>query len=199
MTTLSDLLRDSDPAGYEPRRTERTRRELRQRIVHTPVTPEHSGRRALLTAALVGVALVGLAAGGRYWPRLSMDAAAAVRFEVRLAEERPAEGLRAVATAGRTIYLHREAVVTNSDIAVARVSPGDTASTFNVAVTFNAEGAEKMRRASEQHIGRPMAILIDGEIVMAPVVRDTITASAVITGSFSREDAERIVAGIIGR
>jgi hypothetical protein len=34
---------------------------------------------------------------------------------------------------------------------------------------------------------------------MAPVVRAPITSSAVITGDFSRAEAERIVAGIIGR
>jgi hypothetical protein len=199
MTRLSDLLHAADPLGYEPRRTEQTRRQLRQRIVNAPATVEDSGRRTLLTAVLVGLALVGMAVGGRYWPGLSMDAVAAVRFEVRLAEERPAQGLRAVSTAGRTIFLHEEAVVTNSDIVGARMSSADTASTFNVTVTFSADGAAKMLQATEQHIGRPMAILIDGEIVMAPVVRAPITSSAVITGDFSRAEAERIVAGIIGR
>jgi preprotein translocase subunit SecD len=63
----------------------------------------------------------------------------------------------------------------------------------------NADGAAKMLRASQSHIGRPLAILIDGEVVMAPVVRSPIRTSAVITGSFTRAEAERIVAGIPGR
>ena len=41
-----------------------------------------------------------------------------------------------------------------------------------------------------------MAILIDGEVVMAPTVRVPIGASAVISGDFSKAEAERIINGI---
>ena len=200
MTMLSNLLREADPLIGESRRNDEARRLRRQRILDTPPVAD-TGRRALVTAALVGLALVGIAVGGRYWTRLSMDAVAAVRFEVRLAEENPADGLReaVVSAAGRRIYLHQETVVTNSDITEARLTSGETASTFNVIVTFNAEGAAKMLRATEGHIGRPMAILIDGDVVMAPVVRGAITTSAIISGNYPRAEAERIVAGIVGR
>ena len=40
------------------------------------------------------------------------------------------------------------------------------------------------------------AILIDGEVVMAPVIRSAISNSALITGTFTRADAERIADGI---
>ena len=56
----------------------------------------------------------------------TVDLRAAVRFEVRLAEDNPAGGLQAARVGtDRTIYLHPEAIVTNSDIATARVVPGD--------------------------------------------------------------------------
>jgi preprotein translocase subunit SecD len=41
-----------------------------------------------------------------------------------------------------------------------------------------------------------VAILIDGQVVMAPVVRASLGASATITGNFTRAQAERIVNGI---
>jgi preprotein translocase subunit SecD len=41
-----------------------------------------------------------------------------------------------------------------------------------------------------------MAVLVDGRVVMAPVVRSPISGSAVITGNFTRADAERIAEGI---
>ena len=41
-----------------------------------------------------------------------------------------------------------------------------------------------------------MAILIDGQVVMAPVLRTPISASAVVTGNFTKAEAERIVNGI---
>jgi SecD/SecF fusion protein len=56
-----------------------------------------------------------------------------------------------------------------------------------------------MARASGSHVGRPLAILIDGEVVMAPVIRSAIGASALISGRFTRAEAERIVAGVVGR
>ena len=95
-------------------------------------------------------------------------------------------GLReaVISGSGRKIYLHPETVVTNSDIAQAEVIQGDGASTFNVSVTFNAGGAAKMLRASQNHIGRPLAILLDGEVVMAPVVRSAVSTSAMISGRY---------------
>jgi preprotein translocase subunit SecD len=124
--------------------------------------------------------------------------AAAIRFEVRLAEDRPARGLREAKVSGsdRSIYLHDEVIVTNSDIAVARVAPGLRPSEYNVVIEFNSSGAEKMSAATANHIGKPIAILLDGRVVMAPVLRTLISASARITGNFTRTQAERLVKGI---
>jgi preprotein translocase subunit SecD len=141
-------------------------------------------------------------AAGFYWLRSAVDvAAAAVRFEVRLAEESPAPGLREVVIpgTGRSIFLHEEAVVTNSDIIRAWVVQGDSRSTFSVSVEFNAEGTAKMLRATKGHIGRPVAILIDDEVVTVPVVRSPVSTSAIIGGKYTSAEAERIVAGIVGR
>jgi preprotein translocase subunit SecD len=68
-----------------------------------------------------------------------------------------------------------------------------------VLVQFNASGAEKMRVATGKHIGKPVAILIDSQVIMAPVLRSPIDTSAEITGNFTKADAERIVKGIIGK
>ncbi len=201
MKTLPELLRDADPLGYEPRRSAEERRMSRQGVLDSPRVGEELPRRRIVIVAVVAVTVLGIVAGFRYWSRVAVDVLAAVRFEVRLAEENPADGLReaVIAGAGRRIYLHQETVVTNSDIARAEVIPGDAASTFSVTVTFNRDGAAKMLRASRSHIGRPLAILVDGEVVIAPVVRSPITASATISGNYARAEAERIVAGMLGR
>jgi preprotein translocase subunit SecD len=130
---------------------------------------------------------------------------AAVRFEVRLAEEQAAPGLTAarVANSNRTVYLRPEVVVTNADIANSRVGPGGdrvppgaTPTQFWIYVQLTAEGADKMRRATMNHLGRPVAILIDGEVVSVPTVKSAIGAAAVISGDFTRADAERIAQGM---
>jgi preprotein translocase subunit SecD len=199
MKNLSGLLRDADPLGDEPRRNAHERRMSRDKVLASPRGIADFPRRRLVTAVVAGMVLLAFASGSRYRSQFAVDVVAAVRFEVHLAEERPAAGLREAAAsgAGRRIYLHPETVVTNSDIARAEMVQGDAA-TFSVSVVFNAEGAAKMSRATGNHIGRPLAILLDGEVVMAPVLRSAITTSAMISGRFTRAEAERIVAGIVG-
>ena len=122
---------------------------------------------------------------------------AAVRLEIRLAEERPASGLVVAATPGseRLIYLHPEVVLGNDDIAQSWVVD-DGSGKFGVGLEFLPEGAARLRQATAGHIGRPVAVLVDGRVVLAPVVRSAIDQSAVITGDFTRPEAERIANGV---
>jgi preprotein translocase subunit SecD len=155
-------------------------------------------RAPVFLAAALAVVVVLMILGARIWSDGGTALQAAVRFEVRLAETQPAPDLQPARIAGsnRTIYLYRDVVVTNDDISDSRVVPGDTPSQFSVAVTFNAAGTEKMRKATAGHIGGPVAILIDGDVVMAPTLRSPIGDSAVISGDFTRREAERIANGM---
>jgi preprotein translocase subunit SecD len=138
------------------------------------------------------------AAGSLLWVYGPARVLAAVRFEARLAEDRPIEGLvvAQVGDSGRLVYLHPEIVVSNDDIAQSWVVE-DPPGRFGVAVQLLPCGAERMRQATRGHVGRPMAMLVDGRVVMAPVVRSPIGDSAVVTGDFTRAEAERIAHGIV--
>ncbi|RPI53641.1 MAG: hypothetical protein EHM55_13230 [Acidobacteria bacterium] len=199
MKTVGELLRSADPLGYESSWSSQQRLAIEERVLASP----HAGsrtwlRRTWLTATATLVLIAGIAVA----PRFSSSALqAAVRFEVRLAEESPAPDLQPaiILPSGRAIYLHEEAVVTNADIAEANVVRGDSPSTFGVEVTFDAEGAEKMWIATGNHLGKPVAILVDGEIIAAPVVRSPIGDKAYLTGDYSRAEAERLAGGMIGQ
>lgn len=93
-------------------------------------------------------------------------------------------------------YLHSEVIVDNGDIGTARTIPGRNPSQYAVELKFYGSGTEKMRKASGNHIGKPVAIIIDGRVVVAPVVRSPIGDSALVTGHFTKAEAERIVHGI---
>jgi preprotein translocase subunit SecD len=56
-----------------------------------------------------------------------------------------------------------------------------------------------MRVATGKHIGRPIAFLLDGQVMIAPVLREPIDTSAEIDGNFTKANADRIVAGVIGK
>ena len=203
MKTVRDILQDADPLRQEPYQREGERDRLRQTVLAAAsdvATPSSAWFRAPVALVTAVVALiVGIAAvGSQIWSQGGTRLQAAVRFEVRLAEDHPAAGLREARIAGsdRVVYLHQEIIVTNDDIAQSRVVQGDGASHFGVGVEFNAAGAEKMRHATANHLGGPVAILIDGDVVAAPILRGPISASALISGDYMKAEAERIVHGI---
>ena len=200
MKVVSNLLRYADPLGDDLRHLDDARDRIRQTVVAaaavaTLPTGPRPPRRIVLgaAAALAVLAVVGIlvGSGGRGTVQ------AAVRFEVRLAELRPVPGLivAQVGTSRDVIYLHPEMVVTNDDIAQSSVLP-DGPEHFSVSVEFLPAGAQRLQQATATHLGRPLAILIDGEVVMAPVVRSVVSNSALITGTFTRADAERTADGI---
>ena len=200
MKTVSDLLRQADPLDDDLQRLEEERDRIRRTVIATasvvrPVSPALApARRFLLSAAalIAAVIVIGLLVDSN---RATVQAA--VRFEVRLAETQPVPGLivARVVDSGRTIYLHPEMVVTNDDIAQSWVVQ-DGPDRFGISVELLEAGAQRMRQASAAHLGRPVAILIDGEVVAAPVVRAVISNSAMISGEFTRAEAERIADGI---
>jgi hypothetical protein len=203
MKDIRELLRNADPLRDEPAPTA-NQRDLRRAAVLSAAAGGGPARRAesrsrLAFLIVAGVAMVAaslLIVG--IWSPLVGRVEAAVRFEVRLAEDRPAAGLTEAKekNSGRTIYLHPEIVVGNADIAAAQVVEGGDGSHYSVSVEFTARGAEKMRAATRNHIGKPVAILLDGEVVLAPTLRSEIGASARITGSFTKQQAQRIAEGI---
>jgi hypothetical protein len=204
MKNIRELLRDADPLRHEPSLRSGQHDFRRQAVVAAASgvgTPAGVGSRSRM-AVFATVALTVIAAsfvGSRVWSVFVGDLqAAVVRFEVRLAEDSPASGLREAKVSGtdRSVYLHGETIVTNGDIAVARVAPGPGPAEYSVGIEFKASGAEKMRAATGNHIGKPLAVLLDGQVVMAPVLRTPISVSASITGNFTRPQAERIVNGI---
>jgi preprotein translocase subunit SecD len=140
------------------------------------------------------MALVGALALG-YWT-YGTPLLAAVRFEMRLAEDTPIPGLvvAQVSNSDRLIYVHPEILVSNDDIERAWVFLD--ASGFGVAVKFLPSGAERMQQATTAHVGRPLAILIDGRVVSVPTLRGPISDSATFNGAYTEAEAKRIADGI---
>ncbi len=201
MSAIRDLLKEADPLRVESEPSAADRSFQRQAILTAaatrPLPPAKSWSQTSVCLSIVLIAIVALIAVSRLWSPLVNNVQAAVRFEVRLVEGDPAPGLKeANIEGGGTVYLHDEVVVTNSDIAQAKVIPRPGGSDFMVSVTFTPAGARKMQAATKRNIGKRMAILIDGVVVTAPVVRSVLSESAVVEGHLTKQEAERIVAGI---
>jgi hypothetical protein len=204
MKSITELLRDADPLLHESI-TSSEQHDYRRKAILAAASRarDRAGAeprsRVTLLVTLGFVMIVVLFFAERMWsPLVSNVYAAAVRFEVKLAEENPAAGLREAKVSGtdRSVYLHADAIVTNSDISRAYIIQVDHSSQYNVGVEFNPSGTEKIRAATARHIGKPVAILLDGQVVMTAIVREPIAESAVISGDLSRTEAEKIVKGI---
>jgi hypothetical protein len=198
MNNLAQLLREADPLRHEDFRLDAERARLRAVIsAATPAVPSPSQRTAFRrVAALTAVALVALVLAYASDISWTTPVAAQVRFEVRLAEDRPVPGLvvAQVENTRQVIYLHPETVVSNEDIASAAAINGTHG--FAVEVHLLPSGADRLRQATGAHIGRRVAILLDGRIAMAPTVRSPIGDSAVITGQLTEAEARRIAEGV---
>src|SRR5262249_52268563 len=135
-------------------------------------------------------------------PRFRPDTsgAAEVQVEFRLAETEPGEGLIEVDTPDRRfkIYLHPDPLVTNKDITEARVV-ADEFGEPAIDVMFAAAVHQKLRDATKAHLGKPLAILVDGKVVTAPVLRFYFGTGARIHGQFARQEAERIARSLAGQ
>ncbi|MCZ6688888.1 MAG: protein translocase subunit SecD [Planctomycetota bacterium] len=63
----------------------------------------------------------------------------------------------------------------------------------SVGFQFNAEGARAFGKLTEENKGKNLAIVLDGVVVSAPLVKDTITSSGIITGSYTRDEVNDLV------
>src|SRR3989344_1389385 len=71
-----------------------------------------------------------------------------------------------------------------------------------ISIQFNSEGTELFKELTAQNIGRRIAIFLDGELIVAPVVQTAIpNGQAVITGQYTveraREEATRLNSGAL--
>lgn len=92
--------------------------------------------------------------------------------------------------AGPRIAVERDAMLTGEDVADARPS-FDQLNQATVSLTFNARGARRFEEVTSENVGRRMAIVLDGKVYSAPVIRERIGGGrASISGSFTTAEAQ---------
>jgi len=83
--------------------------------------------------------------------------------------------------------------LTGADIAGATVIFSQVDGSPGVGIEFTPEGAKKFETITGENIGRALPILLDGQVISAPVVREKISGtSAQITGDFDLETAKQM-------
>lgn len=91
---------------------------------------------------------------------------------------------------GKDILVGEEAVLTGDALVDAVVRFDQRFNEPYVGITFNKKGAREFAKITGENIGRRLAIVLDGVVQSAPVIREKIPAGeAQITGRFSIEEA----------
>ncbi len=109
------------------------------------------------------------------------------------AEPTPTEGEGEEEYSGRVYHT----VMTGAHLASAYLIPPDPArglSSYAVGFELNEEGHQIFSEYTSTHVQQYLGIVLDGEVISAPRIREAITdVRGMITGSFTRDSAEQLV------
>lgn len=95
------------------------------------------------------------------------------------------------AQAGQKILVQRRAIITGEMLVNAQPTFQDGQPV--VSFKFDAVGARRFCEVTTRNVGRPFAIILDDEVISAPVIRDAICGgSGIISGSFTVQTANNL-------
>lgn len=90
----------------------------------------------------------------------------------------------------RQIAVEKDPMLTGEDVADARPA-FDNMNRAYVTLTFNTRGGRVFERVTGENVGRRMAIVLDGKVYSAPVIRERIGGGrASISGNFTTAEAQ---------
>lgn len=103
----------------------------------------------------------------------------------------PAENARTGETE-KLYLLQKNSIVTGADLATANVTYDDNQEPA-VAFRFNPSGAQRFGKVTQENVNKRFAILLDGKVISAPVIKTAILGgSGIISGRFSQEAAKQL-------
>ncbi|MGE5721024.1 MAG: protein translocase subunit SecD [Sphingomonadales bacterium] len=93
---------------------------------------------------------------------------------------------------GAPIAVQRRAIITGTQLTKAQQAY-DQNNEPTVSITFNAEGARRFGRVTQDNVGKPFAIILDNVVLSAPRINEPILGgSAQISGSFTVDSAQSL-------
>jgi preprotein translocase subunit SecD len=103
----------------------------------------------------------------------------------------PDDDLLYSASAPKTPYLvEKRVLVSGGDLTDAQPGFDQRSSEPIVSFRFNTSGARKFAQVTQENVGKPFAIVLDNEVISAPVIREPILGgSGQISGSFTVQSA----------
>lgn len=140
--------------------------------------------------------IIGLLFLGVVVPAIAQSA----KYEVRFYETVPNGTAFLVDTLTKKKFFFNpdSAICTNEDIENAYVDDSnDLGTTINI--QFKEVGARKFEEATRRNINKPLVVVVNDQLITAPVVLDVISGGKVsISGAFSHDEMQNLVAYLTG-
>ena len=117
------------------------------------------------------------------------------KLEFRLVPNGATQGIGSTTMrnkAGQPVTVEDQALMTGDAVADARVD-FDPQGQVEVTLKLSPLGTQTFARITSENVGRQLAIILDGIVYSAPVIRDSITGgSASISGGFTTDEARQL-------
>ena len=93
----------------------------------------------------------------------------------------------------RSYVLEKQVIVGGEDLESASPGFDQRSGEPIVSFRFKTAGAQRFAKSTQENVGRPFAIVLDGHVISAPVIREPIlTGSGQISGNFGVEEANTL-------
>ena len=113
----------------------------------------------------------------------------------QLAQGRAPIGSQILPTSdGGRIAVQRRAMISGDQIADARQDYDQQDGTPNVVITFDTTGGRRFARVTQENVGKPFAIVLDGIVISYPVIREPILGgqATISGGGFTVQTANEL-------
>lgn len=114
-------------------------------------------------------------------------------LEFRFVLDGKAEGALEVADAeGARIWVGKEILISSADLYEVHVNLEGDIEHYAVTLYFTPQAAQRLHEATTNNLGRQVAILLNGFVVVAPTIQTPIGPSAMISSRYTKDDAVRL-------
>ncbi|MGE8686972.1 MAG: SecDF P1 head subdomain-containing protein [Achromobacter sp.] len=127
----------------------------------------------------------------------STTPATAATVDFYLAHKQPGAGLREISLPDGKLYMQEVPVLTRADLTDAAALVDRQGQNF-VGLRFSEAGARKLNDISSKNVGNMLALVIDRELVAAPLIGEPLNRGVLAFGVPSAQAASEIAAKIRG-
>ena len=123
-------------------------------------------------------------------------------FQVQLVADEPGDNTETLTNTasggdGETLQVQKTPLLDHTAIRSATVTKDANSGAPQIEVEFSAEGQDLFAAITREHINKRLAIVLNGQVYSAPVIRSEISqGKAQITGHFTEEEARELAARI---